>query len=417
MRRSIDISPRTTAGIPSGDSTTEEDFSPLALLETSVSWLAEDNFEDANERRQRLELAHMRLAAAEADLRAMRADRDPRDAVERFTTRLNTAKRALEAEADRNTEDTKKLVEALESEADRTNTATNNEVTEVFSSPLEDQNCKAVMHFLVDWSINIRAALRETCQEFSSDTIDQWLPEIPYTAQKILLPLYELMQKAADWSRYERSEFGRQIVHRLTALEQIDFDPSMLVSLAISAALVEAVDAAEPLLLTLLRPGVTQAIGTSGSEICALALARLARPGIIPASLPAANACLFLLNREMGNEFIVPVLVPAALQLANADQGTLLNRLAQTLYSGSDVRSRVAEGAVMRNLAWVMQASRYQTLQQYIPDLLGREYGGALLKALISQANGALHLVDRDEGDTFFRQPRAGPRKPRRLDG
>jgi hypothetical protein len=265
------------------------------------------------------------------------------------------------------------------------------------------------MRFLVDWSVSIQSAVSETPQAFTWTIANQHPEESASLIRNVLLRTDALMRSVASWPQSEQQAIGRKIAGELTAVISVDEAASKVMKLAVSAALVAATDAAEPLLLALLRPGMMEALGAQGRELCSLALARLARPSASPALSQAAGACLLLLNRDASDDVNVPILVPAALQFANANEKNLLNLFAATLYDETGLaarwRSHINEGAVLRNLAWVMRATRYSALYQEIPHLVERTYGAALLKALISKSSGALRLVDCNRNEPFVISP------------
>jgi hypothetical protein len=397
VRRSIDGVPSSMTSAASQSQTTDEDFTPLALLEAAVAWLAADTYEDTDDRLQRLDQARIRLAGAEADFRAMLRSEAPAT-VEQFALRLSKAREQLSSEAARQPS-VKSEIMPWETAIDR----------EPPLFPVDEFDCSTMMRFLVDWSVSIQSAVSETPQAFTWTIANQHPEESTSLIRNVLLRTDALMRSVARRPQSEQQAIGRKIAGELTAVISVDEAPSKVMKLAVSAALVAATDAAEPLLLALLRPGMMEALGAEGRELCSLALARLARPSTSPALSQAAGACLLLLNRDASNDVNVPILVPAALQFANANEKNLLNLFAATLYDETGLaarwRSRINESAVLRNLAWVMRATRYSALYQEIPHLVERNYGAALLKALISKSSGALRLVDRNRDEPFVISP------------
>jgi hypothetical protein len=402
IRRSVELAEPLPPSAAGGNETAEEDFSPLALLEAVLAWLAADDFEDVDDRLQRLDQARIRLAGAEADFQAMMLARYPANAVERFAVRLTRAREGLAFESARQ-------LPSVESHPLVSTESADSSVTAMFAAVGDDRivDCSAVMRFLVDWSASVQfVASEDAPQTFAWIAAGDHTEDTAYFVRSVLHPIDARMREVAVWSQSDRQAFGRKVIDGLMAPVPWQDAPLRLTKLAISAALVGAADAAEPLVFGLLQPGMMESLGAHGRELCSLALARLARPSGSPATDRAAAACLYLLNRDGDDDTNVPILAPAALRLASANEKNLLNLIAGTLYERMGLaprwRSRINEGAMLRNLAWVLQANRYSALSQHLPDLVERDYGAALLKALIKRSNGALNLVDRN-GDKPFK--------------
>jgi hypothetical protein len=405
VRRSIETPPASEVEVSATD---EEDFTPLALLETSIEALATEQIEDLEDRQDRLGQARIRLNGAEADYRAMQTREGQTEAVAQFAIRLQRAKQALHFEALRQPSTrTRTPAEAHQHLLSRD--TSQSPIWTVTSDEDGLSNPDAVIWFLSDWSVTIQGAMRRTnpipAQMFSGQHMHAGAAN--ELVSTILQPCCGLMRSIGDWPKAKRSEFSRGIIDRLMRAS-ISEAPAVT-SLAIAAAIIEGVEAAEPILMALLRPGMIDAIGVIGVRLCTLALARLARPSGHPAVPAAAMTCFYLLNHSSQDEACMPILAPATLQLQRTSVGQMLNDLARTLYVGSDLaacwRSQIDESATMRNLAWVMHANRYRVLQGYIPELLSRDYSTSLLRALINPAHGALVLNDRDHTSPFVVSP------------
>jgi hypothetical protein len=103
--------------------------------------------------------------------------------------------------------------------------------------------------------------------------------------------------------------------------------------------------------------------------------------------------------------------VPAALQAPFSDPGQLLHRLASVVFDAEGMRGfwreRIDEGALIRNLSFVLHSRNFEILQAHISGLLDRGYGRSLLSALNSPEYGAMILRDENGAEDFVAM--AGP--------
>ena len=187
---------------------------------------------------------------------------------------------------------------------------------------------------------------------------------------------------------HERQEALSQIIRDRLSEATTGTRPTEIAALAVAAAAINAVEAAEPLLRALLIPGVLTSLGDLGRGH-AHSPAQLARPSNNAAQLIAAAACHFLLARAALDEMELVILAPAALRAPYANPAMLLNDFAKLLFDADGLkglwRDRIEEGVLMRNLALVFHDGGFAILQQQISTLLTRNYGCALLTALGSQ--------------------------------
>jgi hypothetical protein len=375
----------------------DEDYTPITLLEADLSALAAGEFEHMDEQLDRLEQARIRLASAEADFRRLVLGRQSFSAIEVLAARLSRARATLRAQEIREDASPPQRSTALQV------VTTGAPVTGVVSGHLTPESNdflggQGVVRFLLDWSATAEGALKalSPLPPRILDVLDEQRAE--QLVRTTLRPSTQLMQAVGDWSPAKRVEFGRELLSHLTTATTADIDS--VPRLAIFAAVVEAQDAVEPLMVTLLRDGMIASMPPLGRRLSLLALARLGRPAKQQFEMRTANICHYFMNRT-DDELSQPILAPAALQLRQVSFGRVINELASILYDRDGMQERwhaqIDEGAMMRNLAWVMLTDQCRGLRQHIPELLARDYGHAMLKALTSHAHGALRLTDRDD--------------------
>jgi hypothetical protein len=367
-----------------------EDYSPLALLESSLAALAKGEFDQAEERQELLDQADIRIRGAEADLRAMGANCADLREIERHAVRLGAARQALAAAR------TPSI--ALPASAAPA-------VADVF------------LRFLRDWTIPVEVPEPEdrcTRDQLAAYDPGQVLDVVlhaagtrPGSARSIFEPALLLLQAQAGWTRDTSVAVAAQVCARVLEASP-SADAFGLAALAVIAAALEVRQAAEPLLTALLSSDLLDRIGAE-RRTCLMAIAHLARPSRAARdqlTLTAASVCQYLLARRASAADELDILAPAALQAPHVGSGDLLHRVGSAMFNRggmkSEWRRHANEGALVRNLVLALQGMGFALLQDHMPGLLEESYGRGLLLRMSAPEHEALDLTDANGSPDFI---------------
>ena len=418
LRRLVDV--RRALSVAGDGNALEdpEDFSPLAMVKSSIDALTRGGFEHAQEREDLLEDARISLRGAEADFRAMVARQAEARELEVFAARLHEARNALarqvgsadaDADSQHGVSDGRSKTAPKGADQSRATPIQTrmSSIADLVPPPKDVETY--LQQFLMDWTTPLTTdQVPSVLAGEPAHLLDASLA-VPnddpagsiFTTSFVVLSSYKASSQQA---------LRALVLERISRLPA-DADSTTIAKLGMAAAVLDAVEAAEPLLGSLLSLPASKQQGGADSEakrICALALARLARPRLAAAnrSKPAA-ACHYLLARRQPEAGELAILAPAALAGRYGNNGELLLRFTDALFNENGMKpafkTSFEEGAIARNMALAMQDSRFLLLMEHMPDLLERDSGRGLLLSMSAPEHGAMELVDADDRKQRFR--------------
>jgi hypothetical protein len=366
-----------------------EDYSPIALLESTLAALAENEPESTEDRQELIDQADIRFRGAKADLGALIANGVELSEIHQFVTRLMSAKENL----------------AIALIPPDPPSAAANFVPEDFIQFLSDWTTPIKIQTLNDKPLKLFATHSAT--EFVEFTLRRAGVRSGMSSS-IFEPAYHLMRRKEMFGPDVSDLIVQQVRQRILALSRTS-EPFTIAALSVIAAVFEIREAAEPLLAALLLPGITERMLAHHRRPCLMAIARLARPHHAMRDsqiLSAASVCHYLLLRAGGAGTDLDILTPAALQAPGVDASELLHRLGERLFGRSGLkpewRTRIDEGSLMRNLALALYVSEFSLLQDHLADLLEESYGRSLIARLSAPEHEALDLTDANGSSSFI---------------
>jgi hypothetical protein len=420
VRRAAILSDETGPALPSPPDD-GEDFSPLALLESSLAAVAAEDFSDDREKQELFADARASLTAAATDLRAMIARRAEAADVEDFAARLRSARMRLATLSGEASPTYQPIV------VKQRGANAQPPPPPIHSKPREEQPPPSrltdflpalasasadIRLFLEDWTASLPDEAPSAQHQGSPDELLDAALALPAGAPgSIFGASFTLMRSRGIWDKdWLASAFRDRI-----AAAWHDPAPTIAAQLAVAAAVFDRVDLIDSLvgLLVQLPKNLRKDLDREAVRSCNLALARLARPRSAGDStgssrFVAAAACQYLLARE-----IVPdaeqlaILGPAALLSRYAGRDAMMQRFAKALFDDKGLKaqfkSQLREGVLAANMTLTFQENRFVLLKQCMQDLLAEDSGRGLLLSLSSPEHGALLLDDKTTKKHHFR--------------